>query len=588
MVYPLITLNRDGVRTVVEELASYVERGRTVARRARTGRAFRWALVVALTATVAPVAATPLAWAAPAEVQYVKYYQVTSSYQGAPENLSEISNRFLGTTSRTAELFVLNVGRKQPDGSSLSDPAVLHAGWVLVLPWDAVGAGVQHGVLPTSTKPNSGTTGGNNKPPASHPPSAPVSPSPAVSAPAEHCTTAAGSSAKSDWAALRLARDQAWSKSRGKGELVAVVDSGADGSLSQLNGHIAVGADVVSGSGRGDVDCLGTGTAMASIVVAQPAQGSPLTGIAPDATVMPIRVVTTVPKVSSTDQATAINVAVSAGATVIALGGYVDPTDPAITSAMASAAQHDVVVVAAARTEGQPATGDARPLAAILRVGGVGVDGQPVAQYVAGAVDVVAPGLNIAVLGMNGAGVQSVSGTQYAVAFVAGEVALVRAAFPQLTAVDVCHRIKVTADKLSDSVPDGRYGYGLINPGTSVTRLLAEEGPNGAGSPPAVAAGGDTKPDGRRQAVTLVAGLVGLIALLLLILRVRKLVRAGREPAPAPVRTWADTYSSGDNYPTESMSRADLNSGRDEHHYDMGDPADSGAEGHKGFGRGSR
>src|SRR5215813_11966001 len=103
-------LNCGGVRTVVGELASHVERERTVAHRARTGRAFRWALVVAMTATVAAVAATPLAGAAPAEIQYVKYYQVTSSYQGAPENLSEISNRFLGTVSRTAELFVLNVG----------------------------------------------------------------------------------------------------------------------------------------------------------------------------------------------------------------------------------------------------------------------------------------------------------------------------------------------------------------------------------------------------------------------------------------------------------------------------------------------
>ena len=480
-------------------------------------------------------AAVTRADAAPGAVQYVKYYQVTSSYQGAPENLSEISGRFLGTTSRAAELFVVNSGRKQPDGATLSDPAVLHAGWALVLPWDAVGPGVQYGALPTTAGTDTG------KPGASAPKAA-VSPSP-VAAPQQnqHCSTTSASSATPDWASLRLAPEQAWARSRGKGELVAIVDSGVDGSLSQLAGHVAVGADVVAGTGRGDVDCLGTGTAMASIVAAQPAQGSALTGIAPDATVMPVRVVTTTPKAQTTDQVTAINVAVSAGATVIALGGYIDPTDPAIAPAIASATDHDVVVVAAARIEGQPDSGSAHPAGAVLRVGGVGVDGQPVAQYVAGAVDVVAPGLNVATLGMNGAGVQSASGTPYAVAYVAGEVALVRAAYPQLTAGEVGHRIKMTADKLAASVPDGRSGYGMINPGTSVTQVLADEKQVATAPVRPVAGGSALRSSGSRQAVTLVAGLVGLVALLLLVLRVRALVRAGRETEPAPAEDlWAE------------------------------------------------
>jgi membrane-anchored mycosin MYCP len=543
------TLNLNAVRAVIGGMAWRVERERTVAHTTTARTALRWALVVAV-AALAAAAAVTRADAAPAGVQYVKYYQVTSSYQGAPENLSEISARFLGTTSRAAELFVLNSGRKQPDWAALSDPAVLHAGWALVLPWDAVGPGVQYGVLPTTT----GTD--PNKSSASAPKPA-VSPSPAASPqPNQHCFAATASSATPDWASLRLAPDQAWAHSRGKGELVAVIDSGVDGSLSQLAGHLSVGADVVAGTGRGDVDCLGTGTAMASIVAAQPAQGSAMTGIAPDATVMPVRVVTTTPKAQTTDQVTAINAAVSAGATVIALGGYIDPTDPTIAPAIASATDHDVVVVAAARTEGQPDSGSARPAPAVLHVGGVGVDGQPVAQYVAGAVDVVAPGLNVATLGMNGAGVQSATGTQYAVAYVAGEVALVRAAYPQLTAAEVCHRIKVTADKLSASVPDGRSGYGMINPGPSVTQVLAEEQRSATAAARPVAGGSALRSSNSRQAVTLVAGLVGLVALLLLILRVRALMRAGRETGPAPVEdAWADAQPSEPAAPHNGTGR---------------------------------
>lgn len=76
--------------------------------------------------------------------EYVKYYAVTSS----DRNLTGIADRLLGDGSRSGELFNLNAGRRQPDGMALTNPARLNAGWLLVLPWDAVGAGVQYGLLP--------------------------------------------------------------------------------------------------------------------------------------------------------------------------------------------------------------------------------------------------------------------------------------------------------------------------------------------------------------------------------------------------------------------------------------------------------
>jgi hypothetical protein len=81
------------------------------------------------------------------EEQYVRYYVVTDSYQGQPENLSEIASRFLGTADRAGELFHLNVGRRQPGGGTLTDPQVLRRGWQIVLPWDAVGPGARYGLL---------------------------------------------------------------------------------------------------------------------------------------------------------------------------------------------------------------------------------------------------------------------------------------------------------------------------------------------------------------------------------------------------------------------------------------------------------
>src|SRR5689334_18814540 len=82
------------------------------------------------------------------DAPFVKFYVVAQSYRGAPETLTTIAVRILGSGERAGELFQLNSGRPQPDGGSLSDPAELHADWVLLLPWDAAGAGVQYGQLP--------------------------------------------------------------------------------------------------------------------------------------------------------------------------------------------------------------------------------------------------------------------------------------------------------------------------------------------------------------------------------------------------------------------------------------------------------
>ena len=97
---------------------------------------------------VALIGLTSTAAAAADDDEYVKYYVVSAGYQGKPESLAEIAGRLLGEGSRSAELYSLNSGRRQPDGGALADPAKLKSGWTLVLPWDAYGAGVRYGVLP--------------------------------------------------------------------------------------------------------------------------------------------------------------------------------------------------------------------------------------------------------------------------------------------------------------------------------------------------------------------------------------------------------------------------------------------------------
>lgn len=438
----------------------------------------RHGILAALLVALGIVTAAPTP--AVAADEYLKYYTVKAEYQGAPENLRAIAMRLLGSANRGMEIFNLNVGRTQPDGAVLSDPTVLRPGWHLVLPWDAVGTEVQYGLLPKTT-PGS-APGGTPAPgtsasatPGQQPgtPGGSSTPSGGSTPSGRNCVKATAASDSSNWAMVRLAPEQAWTRSRGRGQLVAIIDSGVDGTLEQLRGRVSVGANIVTG-GHGNADCLGSGTAMAGLIAAQSAGNGGPAGVAPEAVVMPVRVATDSPKVSAANQATAIEVAVSAGATVLALGAYLDPDDPTVAQAIKFAVDQGVVVVA-----GAPVTGTTNERAAlpdeVIRVAGVGVDGRPADNYVTGAIDVVAPGVNVTSVGIAGTKGFVGSGTQYAVALVAGEAALVRSAYPDLSPAQVASRIAMTADSMGEAQPDGRYGYGMINPATSVTRELPAE-----------------------------------------------------------------------------------------------------------------
>jgi hypothetical protein len=77
----------------------------------------------------------------------MKWYQVQPAFNGEPEFLYAIAERLLGDGNRNGEIFERNKGRIQADGKALEKPEVLAPGWVLFLPADAKGEGVQTGQL---------------------------------------------------------------------------------------------------------------------------------------------------------------------------------------------------------------------------------------------------------------------------------------------------------------------------------------------------------------------------------------------------------------------------------------------------------
>ena len=316
-------------------------------------------------------------------------------------------------------------------------------------------------------------------------------PLPLAAPPAGACTdpgTAHPVITAEPWAQRTLSPASVWPFSTGRGVTVAVVDSGVDSDHPQLRRRRVVlrGEDFdLVGDLPGNFDCDSHGTAVASIIAAQPVAGVGFAGLAPGAAILPVRVndrgysegggVETIdPRVL----ARGIWYAVDHGADVLnlSLAGAAD--DPLIRDAVAYAVQKDVLVVAAAGND-QDGTAQRRAYPAaydgVLGVGAVGPGGQRLpASQIGPHVDLVAPGGEVTAATRT-AGHQSWQGTSFAAPFVAATAALVRSAWPELTARQVADRLIATATP----APGGgaAYGAGLVNPYRAVTDGLVGSTP---------------------------------------------------------------------------------------------------------------
>ncbi|MER6539222.1 hypothetical protein ABT215_36675 [Streptomyces sp900105755] len=126
--------------------------GRVPEHRPRTAAAHRiprtllYALTALLTACLVALGTARQAEAAPAADDLVKVFVVQDPAQagGQLATLQSIAAATLGDAGRADEIFELNRGQAQKDGSALNAPGdQLHPGWILRLPQDASGPGVQ-------------------------------------------------------------------------------------------------------------------------------------------------------------------------------------------------------------------------------------------------------------------------------------------------------------------------------------------------------------------------------------------------------------------------------------------------------------
>lgn len=311
---------------------------------------------------------------------------------------------------------------------------------------------------------------------------------------------------------------------------IGIVDSGIDSTSPEFSGRISAASRDVAGSrglSNSDSD-HGTNVAM---VAAAARDNTGIMGIAFGATIAMFRAdepgscATADPNVKDSgckfldsDIAQGINAAIAAGARVInlSLGGSAPGTG--LSNAVASAAANNVVVVISAGNNGastDPAIdpNNPDPFAAGLRAAGNGnviIGGSVDANNVISSFSnragseatwfLSARGERVCCVYKNGSmevvsnadGTQSVyvfSGTSFSVPQIVGAVALLRQAFPNLTATQVVDLLLRTATDGGAAGTDPIYGRGILN----ITAAFAPQGATSlAGSTTAMPLGDST------------------------------------------------------------------------------------------------
>ncbi len=255
----------------------------------------------------------------------------------------------------------------------------------------------------------------------------------------------------------------AWAVTRGAGVVVAVVDTGV-APAPDLAGRLLPGWNVIDGSDR-SADDNGHGTHVAGTIAEVEGNGLAESGVAPEASILPVKVLDATGSGSDSDVAGGIVWAADHGARVVNLSLGGSETSTVLADAVAYARHLGVLLVAAAGNDGG-AVGVPARLAGVIAVGAVDSD-LARAPFSAGgrALDLVAPGVAILQQTLDGVGGfadRLFSGTSMASPCVAGVAALALAAGRATTALGVARLLTRTALDLGPAGKDSAYGAGLV------------------------------------------------------------------------------------------------------------------------------
>jgi len=292
------------------------------------------------------------------------------------------------------------------------------------------------------------------------------------------------------WALNRLQAEDLWARSTGAGVTVAVLDSGVKASHPDLKGKVAKGYNAITGKPGARSDNFGHGTFIAGMIAGK-YNGSGIVGLAPNARILPVKVLDSEGIGDSDDIARGIIWAVDNGADVINMSFGADSTNRVEAEAIDYARGAGVTLIAAGGNEGARLVMYPAGYPGVLGVGATDFDNKRASFSNRGPhIDVVAPGQGI-LSTYNTRAYNWTSGTSMSTAYVSAIAALAMSYSPGAGGEPLLQQIAATARDLHTAGSDADTGAGLVDPAALLEQVGAGRAP---GMPRDLAATGT--PDG--------------------------------------------------------------------------------------------
>jgi hypothetical protein len=269
----------------------------------------------------------------------------------------------------------------------------------------------------------------------------------------------------SEWHITKMGAPSAWDISQGSGVVVAILDTGVDGTHPDLSARMVPGWNFYDNNSN-TADVYGHGTAVAGTAAATTNNATGVAGVAGQAKIMPLRISDTSGVGYWSMIAQAINYAADKGARVASISYSNLLQSSSILSAAQYMKSKGGLVVIAAGNNG--VNENFTPSTSVIPVSATDENDALTSWSSYGSfVAVSAPGNGIWTTNRGG-GYGTWWGTSFSTPATAGTIALMMAAKPALTSSQVESLLYSTATDLGTAGRDIYYGYGRVNADAAV------------------------------------------------------------------------------------------------------------------------
>jgi len=283
------------------------------------------------------------------------------------------------------------------------------------------------------------------------------------------------------WALGKIQMPLAWDLARGQGAVIAVLDTGVDVNHPELQGRLLPGFSFTDDTTNVADNC-GHGTHVTGIIAANTDNGVGIAGVAPEAQILPVKVMERYQVGVScygsySDFAAGLVYAADHGARVVnmSFGGTTNSTT--LANAIAYAANRGVLLVGAAGNNNSSTLFYPAAYTQVIAVAGTdGADARYASSNYGDWVDIAAPAVGVYSLYSNSS-YTYMSGTSMAAPHVAAVAGLLLSQNPAYTDADLRALLQNNADDLGAPGFDPYFGWGRLNAYRALTNSSAAPTP---------------------------------------------------------------------------------------------------------------